>query len=269
MQFNYQSPITREEFASLVVSVLNFETRHRVDLILARPETKFKDTDSEDVIKAYNFGVVNGVSDTAFMPEKLITRQEAAVMMFNLLKTIQVGGLSKESVPYVDRLSISDWALDAVNVTSNLKIFEGSEMGFRPSDPYTREQAMVVMRRLLQVHSVSDMVSLRGRVAFHLEDLGTEEEAKARKLSPVSATTEINSVKLLWTEKNRSVESYLRMFEGEVGHHHPYSTGFTQETINKLKSHSRTVVEGDFTISIGDGNQKDGYLLEISWDRNE
>jgi hypothetical protein len=265
LQFNYKSNITREEFSSLAVAVLDFMSEGRIRLIHAQAENKFEDTENIDVYKAYSYGIVNGVSEKEFKPGSAITRQEAAVMMANLLKSIQAKNLSTEDSKYDDRLSIADWALDSVDITSNIKLFQGTDIGFRPYDNYTREQAIVVMRRLLGFEGHAHMVSLRGRVAVHLEDLGTSEDAKANKARPMAVLTGTSSVKFVWTEAMRTGAAYARLFKDESGHQHMNVVPFSQEALDKLEAGESTVRDGEYTLILGNGTQQKGYLLGIVW----
>lgn len=265
LQYNYLSNITREEFSSLAVSVLEFMSEGRVKLIHTVAENRFEDTDSEDVYKAYSYGIINGVSEQEFQPANPITRQEAAVMMANLLRSVQAKNLSPEDFPYEDRLSIADWALDSVDMTSNIKIFQGTDIGFRPYDNYTREQAIVVMRRLLGFEGHAHMVSLRGHVAIHIEDLGSPEDAKANKARPMAALVGTSSVKFVWTEASQTANAYLARFEGEAEHEHEGVAAFSRETLAKLKSGESPVQDGAYTLTLGGGTQQKGYLLGIAW----
>ena len=265
LQFSYKTHITREEFAALAVSVLSFMSESKINFVHTIPENKFEDTDDSDVYRAYAFGIVNGVGDTEFKPKNKITRQEAAMMMSNLLQSVQAKHLSKDDYNYPDRLSIADWAQDAVDITSNVKLFQGTDLGFRPQDSYTREQAIAVMRRLLNFEGSAHMISLRGHVVMHISDLGTAEDAKANKARPVAALVGTKSVKFVWTESNQSANAYLNRFKDESGHHHDNAVQFSPASIAKLESGEPAVKDGDYTIELGKGNQKEGYLLKITW----
>lgn len=273
LQYSYKNYITREEFASLAVSVLNFMSKSKVNLIQTMLENKFKDTDSLDVAKAYSFGIVNGVSEEEFKPNNNITRQEAAMMMSNLLQSIQSEGLSKEDYTYKDRHSISGWALDAVDITSNFKLFQGSDAGFQPYASYTREQAIAVMRRLLQYQGSTHEISLRGKVFVDLNNLGTEEYAKSNKAKPVFVIAGTSNVRFTWTEatpdSSRLLDKLLvDLTAGHEGHNHEKSgvLVFQAEEVNSLKSSTGPVTIGDYTLATGSTQKADeGYLLQITW----
>ncbi|WP_027084148.1 S-layer homology domain-containing protein [Cohnella panacarvi] len=272
LQFNYKSYIDREEFASLTVSVLDFMSKGRTRLIQTALDHHFEDTDSIDVTKAYSFGIVNGVSPTKFKPKNNISRQEAAMMMSNLLQSIQTANLSTEDYPYSDRKSIAQWALDAVDMTSNLKLFQGTTQGFKPQDNYTREQAIAVMRRLLQFHGSAGEVSLRGKVLVSLDALGTEEDAKSNKARPVSVVAGASNVRFTWTEmtpdSSRLLDRLVMDLSGHEGHHHE-DTGvlsFTPEVVNSLKSGTGSVRIQTYTLNTGASKKADeGFILKVTW----
>ncbi|XID94315.1 S-layer homology domain-containing protein [Paenibacillaceae bacterium WGS1546] len=266
LQYNYKQLITREEFAALAVSVLDFMSESRVNLVYPILESQFKDTESLDVQQAYSFGIVNGVSDTEFKPEQNISRQEAAMMMANLLQSIQAKNLSTAEFDYLDKSSIAGWARDAVNIVSNLKLFQGTGQGFSPQGHYTREQAIAVMKRLLEYEGAARMISLRGRVVMHLDDLGTVESAKANQARPIVALIGKSSVKFTWTEATTETSAILDKFKEEEGHDHPGAVQFKAETIKALESGTAPVKDGEYTLQAGTSSKPgEGYLLKITW----
>jgi hypothetical protein len=168
LQNRFQAKITREEFSGIANSVVRRMTDGKSDYIQIRAESAFTDTSSQDVLQTFYLGIVNGVSDTEFKPTDYISRQEAAVMMHNMLNTFRTPDLITTEFPYPDTLSIADWASDAVHSVSNLGIFEGSDIGFRPLDNYTREQAIIVMKRLLDKKPSTTVLSVRGKIPVDL-----------------------------------------------------------------------------------------------------
>ncbi len=73
----YQTDITRELFCRLIVNMVEVTIGSPVAVTIANP---FDDTNDLDVIKAYQLGIVNGISATEFAPNNLITREEVAAM---------------------------------------------------------------------------------------------------------------------------------------------------------------------------------------------
>lgn len=136
---NYQDDITREDFCEAVVSMFKSATTS---------EVPFTDTDNEAVLKAYGLGIVKGVSDTAFAPDKYITREEICTMLFRAFKLIANVETTFPEGSYPDSKLISDWAKESVDFMSNSKIILGDENGnINPNVNTTREQAMLLVYR--------------------------------------------------------------------------------------------------------------------------
>ena len=97
---------------------------------------------------AYENGVVYGVSDRSFQPNRDITRQELAQMMGAFLK--HMGAALPEHPAgaadrYGDRKSIADWALPNVELVTSLGLMVGDKRGnFCPRDTANRAQCATV-----------------------------------------------------------------------------------------------------------------------------
>ncbi|WP_338553171.1 S-layer homology domain-containing protein [Paenibacillus sp. KS-LC4] len=86
-------------------------------------------------------------SDGRFMPEKLITRAEMAVIVDRLLKDKASAGDAKASFKDTN----SHWAVEAIGRVSAAGIMSGSGSGlFRPNDSLTRAEAVVILNRVLE-----------------------------------------------------------------------------------------------------------------------
>ncbi len=110
-------PITRAEFAA--VSVLLYEA---ISAVKAEPVAvnPFTDTSDAYVLKAYNLGVTTGTSSTAFSPNDLLTREQAAAMLTRVYKKLTIDGwdIAKDNAfkleytkgeNFADDAFISDW----------------------------------------------------------------------------------------------------------------------------------------------------------------
>ncbi|ANY67206.1 hypothetical protein BBD42_12575 [Paenibacillus sp. BIHB 4019] len=82
-----------------------------------------------------------------FMPDKLITRAEMAVIVDRLLKSEMSEGDAPSSFKDTD----SHWAAGAIRRVSAAGIMSGSGGGlFRPNDSLTRAEAVVILNRVLE-----------------------------------------------------------------------------------------------------------------------
>lgn len=142
-------PITRGEFCTLVYGALN--TAGLVTEI--QHENPFKDTDSSEIIYLNALGIINGRSADEFVPDGLLTREEAAVILDRILS--RLGASESDSAvqdwAYTDDAEISDWARSGVYKMGNMKIMNGTDKGFEPKSPYTVEQSVVTLMRALRL----------------------------------------------------------------------------------------------------------------------
>ena len=70
--------ITRQEFAAVSVKLYEKLSGEKAEEVKENP---FTDTSDSYVLKAYNLGVTTGTSETAFSPENLLNREQAATML--------------------------------------------------------------------------------------------------------------------------------------------------------------------------------------------
>ncbi|NMB34170.1 MAG: S-layer homology domain-containing protein [Clostridium sp.] len=144
---DFTKDITREEFCMLVVN--SFE--NIVGSKVAVPsENVFTDTDNQHILKGYDLGIVKGVSEDKFLPHATITREEMAVMLYNMLLIFDPSlGDSKYDLTFDDSDTISSWAHNAVAFCTYHDIIKG--MGnntFAPKDNGTREQGIILVSKL-------------------------------------------------------------------------------------------------------------------------
>ncbi|MDX8360781.1 S-layer homology domain-containing protein [Cytobacillus sp. IB215316] len=177
LQSDYLEPITREEFAELLVNyvLINLDEQYEFqetpirwtkDSILEKVtiDTPFEDTDLEHVQLAYIMGSVNGTSETTFSPDNYITRQQAAMMLMNTVHLFnEFDYLSEADLGYEDFNQIYEGAQPAVNALKGLGIMKGSGGEFLPLNNITREQAMVTVVRLYN-ETVYPLLTVRGEI---------------------------------------------------------------------------------------------------------
>lgn len=118
---NLTLQICRDEFAA--VSVKLYEALSgKTATVGINP---FTDTTDSDVLKAYNIGIVSGISATEFAPRAKLTRQEAATMLTRVYKAVKLPGWTlatdkqfkldyKKPASFADDANIDDWAKDSV-----------------------------------------------------------------------------------------------------------------------------------------------------------
>lgn len=162
--------ITRAEFAAVAVKV--FENLAGTKALPATVNP-FKDTSDVEVLKAYNTGLMVGVSADKFEPSTLLNREQAATALTRVFKRATIPGWTFATdgnytlnftlpAKFADDGSISDWAKPSVYFMVTNDIIKGvGDNKFSPraittaeqAQGYasaTREQALVIAVRMVE-----------------------------------------------------------------------------------------------------------------------
>ena len=148
---DFRKNITRREFCEISVKLYEKLSGRTAVPVSANP---FTDTSNAEILKAYNLGIVKGVSPDRFAPDQSITRQEICVMLMRALKAA-IPSLNTEaahSTVFADENQIAQWAIDAVRYMNSKGIMKGvgSNM-INPLGNTTREQAIILVKRTYEV----------------------------------------------------------------------------------------------------------------------
>ena len=147
--------VTREQFLKMLIEAADIEA--------LEDENVFADVIADAwykpyVLKAKNFGIVNGVSDTEFGIGSNITRQDMAVMISRTIEKLGIKIDAAEVDEFADNAMVSDYAKDAVSYMKSIGLIEGNNNEFRPLDKLTRaESAKVIYELLKLIDSSSDV----------------------------------------------------------------------------------------------------------------
>lgn len=164
--------VTRAEFCAFLVRTL--ETLGPAVFLLEETEKTlpFSDVTPEKwyypaVARAYQLGLVKGVSEVSFAPEAEITRESLAVMASRARGEAEKRGakffpgwgekaelspaeVEKELSRFADRGKISTWAQEGVAFAARQGIVAGrTPYTFVPQAPATRAESLVMLFRLL------------------------------------------------------------------------------------------------------------------------
>ncbi len=150
---DFQNSITRKEFCKLIVNMVQVQKRELVEITIENP---FLDIDEDDVTKAYQLGIVKGVSDTKFAPDRLISRQEIAVMMMRAARkldemngTFYTSNIDVAGISFADETEIAGWAIDHVKDLNKLGLMKGvGKNKIGPLRPTKREEGILLTYRL-------------------------------------------------------------------------------------------------------------------------
>jgi len=173
LQSNYRSNIKRSQYVLLALKVFDAAGKN-VDIKESRP---FKDVlnheHEQEIVKAYNAGIVKGDGKGNFHPDNFITREEIASLVVNLLMQItpEKDFIVKGAYEYGDGSFISSWAKYYIDFCFENKILAGYGNNIiDPKGNATIEQSIALLYRLAENEGLLD--GTQGTVKF--EDMEIE-----------------------------------------------------------------------------------------------
>ncbi|MCC3375064.1 S-layer homology domain-containing protein [Cohnella sp. REN36] len=145
--FRPDRTVTRAEYAAMLVRALG---------LADQTGKAFADLQghwaSQAVSTAYANGIVQGIDEETFAPDRRITREQMAVMTANALKL----KTSSDDVPFADRDRISAWAKQVLAAATEYGLLSGYPDGTaRPQGQATRAEAAAVIWRALALREKS------------------------------------------------------------------------------------------------------------------
>ncbi|MDH8679081.1 S-layer homology domain-containing protein [Fusibacter bizertensis] len=115
----------------------------------------FSDIDSDAYYGKYvawanKNGIVTGIGNNRFAPERNVTREELAVIMLNFARVLDIYEPSNISLNYSDCSSISTWAIEGAIYCQESNLITGRENdSFSPKSDATRSEVAVVLGRFV------------------------------------------------------------------------------------------------------------------------
>ncbi len=144
--FNPTANVTREQFLKMLVEAAVIEIDEAENTFADVKDAWYKPY----VLKAKNFGIVNGISETEFGIGSNITRQDMAVMISRTIEKLGIEIESEDVDEFADNGNVSDYAKDAVTFMKSIGLIEGYNNEYRPNDNLTRAEAAKVIFGLLR-----------------------------------------------------------------------------------------------------------------------
>ena len=144
--FAPQNTVKREEFIKMLVLAAGKYN--------ANAKCTFADVSADNwsysyIASAVGSGLVTGISETEFGLGMEITRQDACVLLYRVLKDQATSTNPKD---FTDKAEISDYAAEAVNAMSSMGLVNGMEDGsFKPLNVMTRAEAAKLLYELCLV----------------------------------------------------------------------------------------------------------------------
>ncbi len=165
--FSPAKAITRAEFLITVNRMLGLEPV--ASTIPAYRDVAKSDWFYSGVQAQTELGLTEGKGNGTFAPFHPVTRQEAAVWIVRILNGQTSSGTgAKANSGYRDDALIATWARPYVNAMSNLGLMEGSGGQFNPNQSLTRQEAAMILDRLLQNEAWSRKFSARAATLIHM-----------------------------------------------------------------------------------------------------
>jgi hypothetical protein len=152
LQENFNQPITRAEFADLVIAAYSYIMGGPIGIYdvpaleaeLAGRVPEFADTNNISVRIAAYLGLISGVGGGRFDPHALLTREQAAVILARFAEIVLEDSSGHLSLrPFSDADEISWWAVDSIENMQTMGVMTSvGESRFAPRDTLTREQSI-------------------------------------------------------------------------------------------------------------------------------
>lgn len=148
--FKPDNSISRAEFVVLVNKAMGYSKKGTA---------YFRDLNSsfwgyDEIMKGVSAGYIKGDADGSFRPNDPVRRQEAAVMMAQILG---LGTNSTGAAKYTDYRYIPSWAAGYIGAVSNAGLMAGYPDGdFKPDRVLTRAEAVIALNNVLNYDGKTD-----------------------------------------------------------------------------------------------------------------
>lgn len=154
---DYQGNVTRREFAGVALRLYAALTLQNAPILgKEAKEAPFTDVDADgDVNAAYALGLMNGVSDTSFEPERSISRQEICTLLDRVVSKAGASLPQPESAAAVALVqgaegAVPEWARAGVRKIVASGLMKGTGSGYNLLGTTSREMALVLSLRTLR-----------------------------------------------------------------------------------------------------------------------
>ncbi|CDN45446.1 S-layer homology domain-containing protein, partial [Paenibacillus sp. P22] len=160
-KFAPNKPLTRAEFITALFRAFRLDAAETVGgLSDVKPMRAFSDVKpdswyAEAVAAAARLGITGGTGAGNFEPNRVITREEMAVMAANVLNylgSLKSTDVNAKLAGFKDRSQIAGYARSSVAQLAALGVMNGAGGdGFAPKGKATRAQAAVMLQRMLKL----------------------------------------------------------------------------------------------------------------------
>lgn len=146
--FMPNNAITRAEFIKLITETFFADAKYDLEEVF--PDVSADDWFAKYVNIAYQKGIITGNEDGMFMPDREISRQDMAVMIYRAAEGYKLFEDAVESEAFADDAQISDYAKDAVYCLKSNNIVNGvGDNMFAPTDSTNRASAAQIIYNMM------------------------------------------------------------------------------------------------------------------------
>ena len=151
---DFHNALTRDEFCELVVVMVEQTLGRALPVPANNPFVDDREPISIHALKAWNYGIITGITTTLFAPSQKVERQQLCAMMIRAIRglesdlrmTLLSPGIA--TLPYRDAAQIRDYAIEPVKLAYSNVIMQGNEQGmFMPSNDITSQECVAVIIR--------------------------------------------------------------------------------------------------------------------------
>lgn len=144
-------PGTRMSRSMLATVLWRLESSVETDGTILFPDVEAGTWYAEGAAWAGRNGIITG-SDGKFEPDRDVTRQEMALMMYRYAKLLgEDVGTSASLAGFKDAADVESWAEDAMSWAVSVGLFQGDAGRLNPEQGATRAEVATVLRRLVSL----------------------------------------------------------------------------------------------------------------------
>lgn len=145
--FEGEKPVSRAMVATVLMRISKDKT---VDTSLTFGDIKVSEWYTDAVKWAASHGHVKGFEDGTYKPNKLITRQEMAVILARFLEKHGIQMPETEEITYKDIDGLLDWSKDSVIKMAKIGLIKGQTDGmYYPNSEFTRAELALLLDKII------------------------------------------------------------------------------------------------------------------------
>ena len=147
-KFEGELPITRAMVATVLKRLSKDQTTNTVQNF---KDVKDKDWFAEAVKWAQSQNLIKGYEDGTFKANKLVTRQELAIIVDRFLKIRGIQMKEIKEISYKDLDKLPTWSKDAIIAMAKIGLIEGETTEkYNPKSEFTREELAVMLEKIIE-----------------------------------------------------------------------------------------------------------------------